>query len=88
MNFVLTLSNGKEISDTLTPDMADAVRRIVIVYFFYPVYFKSSSLASLYDTNWDELTAMALVIVGMAPVHKPLTPYYLPILTNASTTFL
>lgn len=88
MNFVLTLSKGKDINDTLTPEIAEAVKRIVIVYFFYPVYLSSSSLASLYETNWDELTAMALVTVGTAPVHNPLIPSSLPILTNASTTFL
>jgi hypothetical protein len=37
MNFVLTLSKGSEISDTLTPDMADDVSLIVMVYDFSPV---------------------------------------------------
>ena len=88
MNLVFTLSNGREIKETLTPDKAEAVNLIVIVYCFQPVIFRSSSFASLYETNWDELTAIARQIVGTAPVQSPLIPSSLPILVKASSTFL
>jgi len=35
-----------------------------------------------------KLRAIALITVGVAPLHKAKKPYYLVILLNASTTFL
>lgn len=88
MNFVFTLSKGKETRDTLTPDTAEAASLIVIVYFFYPVKDISFSLTSLYDTSWLEFKDMALKIVGTAPVQSPRTPSSAAILLKASMTFL
>jgi hypothetical protein len=45
MNLVFTLSKGSEIIDTLIPEMAEAVRRIVIVSVFYSVAFRRYYLA-------------------------------------------
>lgn len=74
--------------DTEIPEMADAVSLIVIVSFFSPMTCINLSLASLYDTSWDEFKDMALKMVGTAPVHNPLIPSSLAILLNASMTFL
>lgn len=88
MIFVLTLSKGSEIHATLIPEIAEAVSLIVIVYLVSLVYFINTYFASLYDTKCEQFTAIALAIVGIAPVHSPFTPYSLAILPKASNTFL
>jgi hypothetical protein len=45
MNLVFILSKGSEIIDTLIPEIAEAVKRIVIVSVFYPVALRRYYLA-------------------------------------------
>ncbi len=47
MNFVFTLSNGREMSETLKPEIADEVNLMVTVYVFDPVNSSNFSFASL-----------------------------------------
>lgn len=71
---VLTLSKGREQTETATPEMAEATRRMFMVSFFSPRYFCSCSLDSLYPTRCEQLTDMALATVGTDPRQSPLTP--------------
>jgi len=47
MYLVLTLSKGSDMMETLTPDIAEAVNRIVIVYCLEPDTSSNFSFASL-----------------------------------------
>ena len=71
---VLTLSKGSEQTETATPEMAEATRRMFMVSFFSPRYFCSCSFDSLYPTRCEQLTDIALATVGTDPRQSPRTP--------------
>lgn len=80
-NLVLALSNGKEVKAAAPPakKLAEYQDKLVL-----PVDLYTLSLISSYVANKVPLSAMALVMVGTAPLHRPLTPSSTGILLKAS----
>ena len=85
-NLVFTLSKGKEKNDVHTEDTIDA---LTCTFAEPGERLKDSliySLAVSYDTIIATFKAIALVIVGTAPFHRPVIPSSETILVRALNT--
>ncbi len=85
---VLILSKGSVQTEVTIPEIAEDINRIELVSFFYPNKCCSYSFAWLYATKCAQFSTLALIIVGTAPVQRPLTPYSFAMVPKAWNTFL